>query len=113
VTSDLAPPRSKADHGQGVSGTATSPEKARKLFVIKILTSNPLRLNILQGIFANPAPIKAFRGVEGGGYPSHSEFSQNETAPEPPIELLSPTIFLIHFHHSLSPEVPRTFVLNL
>jgi hypothetical protein len=31
------------------------------------LTSNPLAFKILQTIFANPAPLKAFQGVGGGG----------------------------------------------
>ena len=44
-------------------------EKARKSFKVKILTSNSYALKILQTIFATPAPVKAFRGVGGGGYP--------------------------------------------
>ncbi len=65
VTSNLALNKKKADHCEGVSGTSTAREKARKFFVVKILTSNPLGLNILQGIFAHPAPVKAFRGAGG------------------------------------------------
>ena len=56
VTSDLALHKKKADHRQGVSGTGISREKARKFFVVKILTSNPYALKILRTIFANPAP---------------------------------------------------------
>jgi hypothetical protein len=67
VTSNLAIHKKKADHGQGVSGTSIPREKAHKFFVIKILTSNSLRLKILQSIFANPAPVKAFKRVGGGG----------------------------------------------
>ena len=65
VTSELAPTQKKADHGQGVSGTGIPLQEASKFFVIKVLTSNPLGLKILQSIFAEPAPVKTFR--EGGG----------------------------------------------
>ena len=83
-----------------MSGTGIPLQEAGKFFVIKILTSNPLGLKILQSIFVEPAPVKAFREGGGRGYPSHSTFSRNETAAEPSIELLRPTIFLIHFHHT-------------
>jgi hypothetical protein len=33
------------------------------------MTSKPLALNILQTTFANPAPVKGFQGVGGGGVP--------------------------------------------
>jgi hypothetical protein len=69
VTSNLALCKKKADHGQGVSGTSIIDKKANKSFVIKILTSKPLGLKILQSIFADPAPVNAFRGGGGGGYP--------------------------------------------
>lgn len=46
------------------------PESAAdKFFEIKILTSNPLGLNILRGILAEPAPDRAFGRVGGGGDP--------------------------------------------
>jgi hypothetical protein len=48
-------------------------QKARKSFKLKILTSNPYALKILQTIFAAPAPVKAFRGMGGGGVPLNSE----------------------------------------
>jgi hypothetical protein len=32
------------------------------------MTSNPLALKILQTIFANPAPVAAFKGWGEGGY---------------------------------------------
>ena len=48
-----------------MSGTGIPLQEAGKFFVIKILTSNPLGLKILQSIFVEPAPVKAFR--EGGG----------------------------------------------
>jgi hypothetical protein len=41
---------------------------ASKPFVLKILTSKFFDIKILQTLFANPAPRKAFRGVGGGGY---------------------------------------------
>ncbi len=40
----------------------------RNSFVPKILTSNPYAFKILQTIFAEPAPVKAFEGVGGRGY---------------------------------------------
>ena len=47
----------------------------RKSFKVKILTSNPYALKILQTIFANPAPVKAFSGGGGrGGTPRFQEF---------------------------------------
>ena len=46
----------------------------RKFFVIKILTSNSLGLKILQTLFAEPAPVKPFRGGWGEGVPPNSPF---------------------------------------
>jgi hypothetical protein len=69
MTSDLAPTQKKADHRQGVSGTWIPLQEASKFFVIRILTSNPLGLKILQSIFAEPAPVKAFRAGGGRGVP--------------------------------------------
>jgi hypothetical protein len=69
VTPNLAPDKEKADHHQGVSGRRSDREKPHKLFVIKILTSKPLRLKILQSIFAKPAPVKAFQRRGEGGTP--------------------------------------------
>jgi hypothetical protein len=51
----------RVEHGQGGGGTQGGHETARKFFVINILTSKPLRLKILQTIFAKPAPVKAFK----------------------------------------------------
>jgi hypothetical protein len=42
---------------------------APKSCIPNILTSKFFDINILQALFANPAPIKAFRGHEGGGIP--------------------------------------------
>jgi hypothetical protein len=92
VTSNLALYKNKADHGQGVSGTSSIGEKANELFVIKILTSKPLRLNILQSIFADPAPVKAFR-CGGRGTPKSRPISQNETHSNAPSDHAVSTIF--------------------
>jgi len=35
---------------------------------MNIMTSKPLALNILQTLFADRAPVKAFEGVGTGGY---------------------------------------------
>jgi hypothetical protein len=48
---------------------ATAVWKLRNSFVVNIMTSKPLALNILQTTFANPAPVKGFRGVGGRGVP--------------------------------------------
>jgi len=69
--------RKGADDCQGESGTRGSAEKARKLFEIKILTSNPYALKILQSFFAKPAPVAVSQKVGGGGYSSYRRFSQN------------------------------------
>jgi hypothetical protein len=75
VTSALAPEFQKADHYRGESSNKPLVKKARKVFEIKILTSNPQRLNILQPMFANPAPVKAFSGWWGeGGTPTRGGF---------------------------------------
>ena len=68
VTSNLDPRIQKADHPQRGSGSSSDGEKSRNSFVLKILTYKPLGLKILQAIFADPAPVAAFRGVVGGGY---------------------------------------------
>src|SRR5579864_8273576 len=70
VTSDLASRTERADHRQGGCDIFDSAEKCSKSFVIKILTSKPLGLKILQTLFANPAPVAAFQRGGGGGYPS-------------------------------------------
>lgn len=72
VTSNLDPEIQRADHRQGGGGTQPILQKARKCFQLKILTSNSYRLKILQTIFADPAPVKAFRGVGEGGIPQFS-----------------------------------------
>src|SRR5208283_5500940 len=59
VTSNLDLEIQKADHREGGSGTSSHAEKGRNSFVLKILTSKPLGLKILQAIFADPAPVAA------------------------------------------------------
>jgi hypothetical protein len=97
VTSNLALHKKKADHGQGVSGISIIGEKANKSFVIKILTSKPLRLKILQSIFVDPAPVKAFRGWGGGGTLKSSPISQVETQSNAHAEHAISTIFSRNF----------------
>ena len=69
VTSDLDAKNQRADHRQGGGGAIGNRERGANSFVVKILTSKPLGLKILQTIFAKPAPVAAFRGVGAGGYP--------------------------------------------
>jgi hypothetical protein len=69
VTSDLDPEIQRADHRQGGGGTRGNREPVSNSFVLKILTPKPLGLKILRGIFAKPAPDKAFHGLVGEGYP--------------------------------------------
>ena len=54
-------------------------QKACKSFKVKILTSNPYALKILQTIFAAPAPVKAFRGWGEGGPPQFRNISRSES----------------------------------
>jgi hypothetical protein len=71
VTSNLDPKTQRADHRQGGSRARNRHDKGRNSFVLKILTSKPLGPKILQAIFANLAPVAAFRGVypETGAFP--------------------------------------------
>jgi hypothetical protein len=69
----------EADDFQGASGLLSRSPATSKFFVIKILTPKPLGLKILQSIFANSAPSKAFSGEGGGGTPRPAHFSQIET----------------------------------
>ena len=72
VTSNLDPQIRKADHGQGGSGMRKNRETGPNFFVVTILTSNFLGLKILQGLFAELAPGKAFKGDGGRGYTRNS-----------------------------------------
>src|SRR5271167_4477354 len=69
VTSNLDLGIQTADYGQGGGGACRNLEPGSNSFVLKILTSKPLGLKILQTNFANPAPVKIFKGGGGGGYP--------------------------------------------
>ena len=75
VTSDLDAKNQRADHRQGGGGASRRRVRGSNSFVLKILTSKSLGLKILQTIFAKPAPVAAFRGVGGGGYPEICYFS--------------------------------------
>jgi hypothetical protein len=80
VTSDLAPEIWKAEDCQGESSLLMRPEKGYKVFEIKILTSNSYALNILQPIFAKPAPGAASRGRWGRGYTCNAGFRKMKPA---------------------------------
>lgn len=79
VTSDLDPKIQRADHRQGGGGAGRNRERGFNSFVLKILTSKPLGLKILQSIFANPAPVAAFRGVGEGGTPETCYFPEMDS----------------------------------
>jgi hypothetical protein len=79
VTSALVQEIQRADHCQGGGGVQEIRGAAPNSFAVKILTSKSNGLNILQGSFAKPAPIKAFRGGGPGGYLTNPQISQNET----------------------------------
>ncbi|SRR6266567_789678 len=69
VTSELATRAKRAEHGQGGGGIRDFRRSSAKCFVVKILTSKPLGLKILQRLFAGSAPGKAFHGDGEGGTP--------------------------------------------
>src|SRR5579864_2952745 len=79
VTSNLALHSKRADHIPGEGSIREGPGKASNSFIVKILTSKPLALKILQTLFGNPAPLKAFRGGWGGGIPLNTSISQNSS----------------------------------
>lgn len=93
VTSDLAFHSQRSRSLPRANSKRSDRENDRKPFVIKILTSNPLRLKILQAIFAKPAPVKAFQRVGGGGYPSKARISQNGSRPRALIRASRQTFF--------------------
>jgi hypothetical protein len=59
-------------------------KSTRNSFVLKILTSNLFAINILQTLFANPAPSKLFKGMGEGGYLKKLRVCRNLHPPEPP-----------------------------
>jgi hypothetical protein len=65
----------REDDRRGGSGVDPSGKRGAKSFEVKILISNSSALKILRAIFADPAPVKAFRGKRGRGYPWNSIFS--------------------------------------
>jgi hypothetical protein len=67
VTSDLVLLIESVHHRQGGGGATNYRDKGPKSFVVKILTSKLFNIKILRAIFADPAPIKAFKEVEEGG----------------------------------------------
>jgi len=72
-------------------------EPTRNSFIFKILTSKPLGLKILQTIFANPAPVAAFRGLAGGGYPLKSGVFPKWTRRKSSHKHCSPEFFFAGF----------------
>src|SRR5579864_7449827 len=79
VTSALVPHHERADHCQSASSKNMSAQESPKSFVVKILTSKPLGLSILQTLFANPASVAASQRGGGGGYPKIRSISRIET----------------------------------
>ncbi|SPE22597.1 hypothetical protein SBA2_1000004 [Acidobacteriia bacterium SbA2] len=100
VTSNLDPRIQRADHGQGGGGARRNREPGSNSFVLKILTSKPLGLKILQTIFANPAPVAAFRGVGGGGVPLETRGFPKTNSPKKRASALLTRIFLCRFRYN-------------
>jgi hypothetical protein len=73
VTSDLAAHAKQADDGQGGGGIDQYRDTGHNSRVFKILTSKLFDIKILQTLLAAPAPVKAFRGVGGGGYTARTQ----------------------------------------
>ena len=104
VTSNLATPSKKADHVRAGGSIERACEKARKSFIVKILTRKPLGLKILQRIFANPAPVGAFRGVGEGGY-----IRKRLNFPKRSSSKLHPLSFIFKFFSIPIPKSSRSF----
>jgi len=100
VTSELATRAKRAEHGQGGGGIRDFRRSSAKCFVVKILTSKPLGLKILQRLFVKPAPDKAFRGGRGRGYRSIPELSRNGTRLNVPSCMIELAFFSRHIHRS-------------
>jgi hypothetical protein len=79
-------------------------KKSSNSFVVKILTSKPLGLKILQTLFAKPAPVKAFGGGGGGGMPQNARISQNELA-----EMSAMRAHFFKFFSAPIPKAPSGF----
>lgn len=93
VTSDLAFHSQRSRSLPRANSKRSNRENDRKSFVIKILTSNPLRLKILQAIFAKAAPVKAFQRVGGGGVPLEGADFPKRISPASPHSRKSPNLF--------------------
>ena len=84
-------------------------KNSHKLFVISILTSDPLRLKILQSIFASARQSKAFRRWEKGRRLENHAFSLKRTRSDTPFE---PTLWTI-LQQISTERVPRSSRLTL
>lgn len=102
VTSALAALVRSAEHGQGGGGVREPGQSSANCFVVKILTSNPLALTILQRRFAKPAPVAASRGGWGEGYPTPPHHSQNRTSPRKRFPQCSSNFFSGNFHNAVN-----------
>ena len=76
-------------------------QKRSKFPVVKILTSNFFVLRILQPRFANPAPVKPFRGVGGGGYTPATEIFTNRIWPKHTARSQSPDYFFVRIPQAI------------
>jgi hypothetical protein len=96
VTSALDLNFQRADHRQGGSGINRNLGEASNSCLFKILTSNPYVLKILQSIFAEPAPVKAFRRGGGRGVPEKTyPFPKRNSTPGRSNDTLSKYFFAI------------------
>ena len=57
-------------------GNPSHEEKGHKSLIVKMLTSNPLGLNILQTLFAEPAPVRLSEGAGEGVAPEAKIFPE-------------------------------------
>jgi hypothetical protein len=87
------------NHCRGKGGKREEQKNTHNSFVLRILTSNRYALKILQPIFAEAAPVKAFQRGWGEGVHDTTRFSQNETTKKPAMNL-SLKIFLRHISTS-------------
>ena len=67
MTCNLAAVAKRADDSRGGGGTDKCRGRGSNSLVVKILTSKLFDIKILQTLFADPAPVKAFRGWGGRG----------------------------------------------
>jgi hypothetical protein len=82
VTCNLAAVAKRADDSRGGGGTDKCRGRGSNSLVVKILTSKLFDIKILQILFADPAPVKAFGGSGEGGYPRNPDLSGNEDSLE-------------------------------